>query len=140
MPVEKAQHRSCAWCDAPLPADAHEQRRFCDHICKSRSNQAAHRKRVRERKAGLTPTLKAEPTRPKRPSTPAEPPMPKVPPKAYPVGEKTAREVFGISRWALQRIIAAGEIGTVTLNGTRFISAEEVDRVLRSKLRRERSA
>jgi hypothetical protein len=63
-----------------------------------------------------------------------------VSPKAYPVGERTAREVFGISRWALQRIIAAGDIGTVTLNGTRFIPAEEVDRVLRSKLRRERSA
>ena len=51
-----------------------------------------------------------------------------LPRKTYRLGESAA--MLGISRWMLDRLIDAGELGIVRLGSLRVVPAEDVERLL----------
>jgi excisionase family DNA binding protein len=48
-----------------------------------------------------------------------------------------AAATLGISRWHLDKLIEAGEIGTVRLGSLRVIPTSEIDRLLTARLERQ---
>jgi hypothetical protein len=120
MPKKAAKaRRVCLVCGDPLPLDADRRQLYCTETHRRRAIDRRRRERARAsgHAQGYDGATRA------------------VDQVLYRVGAETAR-MLGMSRWTLDRIIERGEIRTVPLGGSRYISDAEIDRVLRGKQRK----